>query len=153
MEEEELQRVLELSIHHTGQAEGGRRNWNKHSLASSSGAGCSSSQTSHHTNKQHSTSYVPATDTQTPNASLSNAKPPRPTPAVPQSSTPSTAEVYAVTRACCSILIRTPAAEPGALLAFERGGIIQIVDRWMGREGGSGVAVQAGYSLVNNVMR
>jgi len=61
----------------------------------------------------------------------------RPTPAVPQSSTP-TAEVYAVTRACAPYSFD---AEPGAL-AFERGGIIQIVDRWMGREGGSGVVIQ-----------
>jgi signal transducing adaptor molecule len=139
-EEEELQRVLELSI----QDKGGRKNWGEYSLASSSGAGGSGSQTQINTAHQlaaapasssstnqgrpppFSSGYVPSTEAHAQAApSVEESPPSLPPASLPTSAAPS-AEVYGVTRV--RALHTFEPTEPNEL-AFDKGDIIKVVNR------------------------
>jgi signal transducing adaptor molecule len=138
-EEEELQRVLELSV----QDKGGRKNWGEYSLASSSGAGgssskastayqpaatpASSSSTTQGPQPPYSSGYVPSTEAHTQAAPAAAESPPPSLPsASPTLSATPSAEVYGVTR-----VRALHAFEPTESneLAFEKGDIIKVVNR------------------------
>ncbi|KAF8267789.1 hypothetical protein EI94DRAFT_1661731 [Lactarius quietus] len=136
-EEEELQRVLELSM----QDKGGRKNWGEYSLASSSGAGGSGSQANlaHHPaaapassstaqgrQPPPSSGYVPSTDVHAQAAPTAAESPPSLPPAsLPTSAAPS-ADVYGVTRVRA---LHTFEPTETNELAFEKGDIIKVVNR------------------------
>lgn len=145
-EEEELQRVLELSM----QDKGGRRNWNEYSLASSSSAGGSGSQVSTQASTarppaavpsspssstpapaydQHaySTGFVPSTETHAQaTAPPAVESSPQSTSTAPTSPTSSTTDGYGVTRV--RALHGFEPTEPNEL-AFEKGDVIKVVNR------------------------
>ncbi|KAN0137027.1 hypothetical protein V8E53_005024 [Lactarius tabidus] len=136
-EEEELQRVLELSI----QDKGGRKNWGEYSLASTSGAGGSGSQintahqlaaapTSSSTTQGRpppfSSGYIPSTEAHAQAAPAPEDSPPLlPPPSLPTSAAPS-AEMYGVTRV--RALHTFEPTEPNEL-AFDKGDLIKVVNR------------------------
>ena len=120
-EEEELQRVLEMSMHDKG----GRTGYTKYS-AQSSGAGGSSSglavgpSTSNAAGPTHPTGYAPAQSTQRAAASSTSSLPSQ---SVVIPTTPSTPIITRV-----KALHTFEPTEPGEL-AFEKGDIIKVVDR------------------------
>jgi signal transducing adaptor molecule len=139
-EEEELQRVLEMSM----QDKGGRDQW---SAYSSSGAGGSGSGAGSSTNRVASGSYTSTangyqaastTATSTPSYSqqptynagyapaAAQVRSPSPEVQVPQSPTPSQTASTIITRV--KALHTFEPTEPGEL-AFEKGDIIKVVDR------------------------
>ena len=145
-EEEELQRALEMSMHDKG----GRSQWESYSLASSSGAGASgsgsnravdngaSAQTSRPTSSSVSSQqptyggYVPSTRpaavTETASSTASYVAP------SPASATQSSSASIKSNSDNIPVITRVRAlhtfepTEPGEL-AFEKGDIIQVVDR------------------------
>ena len=138
-EEEELQRVLEMSIHDKG----GRAAWSEYSLASSSGAGASGSSssgaaaaTSRSAQAQQQPvygGYVPSASPAVSPTSNPTSQTPAPTvstynpvssPAPSVKSRDSTSPIVTRVKA----LHTFEPTEPGEL-AFEKGDIIKVVDR------------------------
>ncbi|KAI0793793.1 hypothetical protein C8Q74DRAFT_1244809 [Fomes fomentarius] len=145
-EEEELQRALEISM----QDKGGRSQWQAYSLASSSGAGGSSTGNT----QQASSSTVPGPSAAVSRSATISSQPPTYGGYVPSSATPAISAVETVGSSTVTTAVATSASpvsaqssqdsipivtrvralhtfeptEPGEL-AFEKGDIIKVVDR------------------------